>query len=80
MSEIKGYHLEFIFVDDGSTDDSFNEMKIIKNKLGSKVKLIQLNKNYGQLSALRCGWKFANWNFIGVIYLINKIRSWCLQK
>ncbi len=67
ISEIKGYRLEFIFVDDGSTDDSFNEMKAIKNNLGSKVKLIQLNKNYGQLSALRCGWKFASGDFIGVI-------------
>ena len=50
-------------------------MKIIKDKLGSKVKLIQLNKNYGQLSALRCGWKFASGDFIELYHLINKIRS-----
>ena len=67
IPEIKGYQLEFIFVDDGSTDDSFNEMKNIKSKLGSKVKIIQLNNNYGQLSAIKCGWKFASGDFIGVI-------------
>lgn len=61
------YDCEFIFVDDGSTDNSFEQLKILKEKLSAKTKLIQFTKNFGQLSALQCGWKFASGDYIGII-------------
>ncbi|MFL3005356.1 MAG: glycosyltransferase [Candidatus Neomarinimicrobiota bacterium] len=67
INNLIDYDCEFIFVDDGSTDSSFKEMKILKEKLKARTKLIQLTKNFGQLSALQCGWKFASGDFIGVI-------------
>ena len=61
------YDLELIFVDDGSTDNSYKQMKMLKENLRARTKLIQLTKNFGQLSALRCGWSFASGDYIGVI-------------
>jgi len=41
---------EIIFVDDGSADNSFKEMKKLSN-----VKIIKLRKNFGQSAALQAG-------------------------
>ena len=67
IRDVNEIDLEFVFVDDGSSDNSFEEMLSIKKNLGKKIKLIQLNKNYGQHSALRCGWDYASGDYIGVI-------------
>lgn len=49
---------EFIFVNDGSTDDTFNILK--KNsQLDSKVKVVNLSKNFGKEIALSAGIDFA---------------------
>lgn len=53
------YDYEIIFVDDGSKD---NTLKII-NELARKdstVKVISLNNNYGQSTALKAGFDFAS--------------------
>ena len=36
-------NIEIIFADDGSTDNSVNKIKRIKNKFGNKIKIIQTN-------------------------------------
>lgn len=46
--------IEIIFVDDGSTDETFNCLEKIK-----EIEIIQLRKNYGQSSALDAGIKNA---------------------
>jgi glycosyltransferase involved in cell wall biosynthesis len=46
---------EVIYVDDGSNDGSFEELKEIKGNL-----IMQLNRNYGQATALDAGFKKAN--------------------
>lgn len=43
---------ELIFVDDGSTDNTREE---IKKRLNSRIKLIELRKNYGQSTAMAAG-------------------------
>jgi len=56
---INGYKFELIFVDDGSTDESFIELCKIKDLLVSKevMKVIKLNRNYGQMAAILAGWQ-----------------------
>ena len=51
------FNYEIIFIDDGSSDDSFN----ILNKIAiddSKIIIIQFNRNYGKSDALNQGFKF----------------------
>jgi glycosyltransferase involved in cell wall biosynthesis len=58
------YSYEVIFVDDGSTDQTVDEIK----KLGSKtVKLIRLNKNYGQSIAMSAGIDHASGKYIALL-------------
>jgi polyisoprenyl-phosphate glycosyltransferase len=45
---------EIIMVDDGSSDNSYDIMKKIREK-DRRVKIIRLDKNYGQISATLCG-------------------------
>lgn len=67
LIRVDEYELELIFVDDGSTDNSFNQLLKIKKNLGSKVKLIKLNENFGQFPAVICGWDHATGDLIGNI-------------
>lgn len=47
---------EFIFVDDGSSDNSWEKLKELKNKFSNNsIKIIRLSKNYGQHGATLCG-------------------------
>ncbi len=48
------YRFEFIFVDDGSTDNSFNLLKEI-SKSDDRVKIISLSKNFGGWNAISAG-------------------------
>ena len=52
----KGY--EIIFVDDGSTDGSFEILKRIAQK-DEKVRVIKFRANFGQTAALSAGFKYA---------------------
>ncbi len=50
---------ELIFVDDGSTDDSWKVIEDLSDKFSS-VKGIQFRRNYGKSAALNTGFKAAN--------------------
>jgi glycosyltransferase involved in cell wall biosynthesis len=50
---------EVIYINDGSTDNSLNELKTL-----TKVKIIDLNRNYGQATALDAGFKMATGHII----------------
>ena len=65
--KIDSYDLELIFIDDGSKDNSFREMKKLKQILKVNIKLIQFTQNFGQAAALQCGWTVASGDFIGNI-------------
>lgn len=45
---------EIIFIDDGSTDNTFEKIKSIRD---SKVKIVKFQRNYGKAAALSCGFK-----------------------
>lgn len=50
---------EVIYINDGSKDSSLNQLKKIKN-----IKIIDLNRNYGQATALDAGFKAAKGEII----------------
>ena len=54
---------EIIFVNDGSTDNSLKEMLLVKSK-NSKVKIIDLRKNFGQTAAMQAGINLASKDLI----------------
>ena len=49
-----GKTYEIIYVDDGSTDDSFEKIKSIED---ARVKVVRFQRNYGKAAALSCGFK-----------------------
>mgnify|MGYP002266756983 CR=1 FL=1 len=53
------YIFEIIFVDDGSTDETFERSKAL-----SPLKIIRLRKNFGQTAAFDAGIKSARYNYI----------------
>jgi len=62
-----GKDVEVVFVDDASTDDSWNQLLKIKDQGGALVKLVRFTKNYGQHSATFCGLKYADGDYIVTI-------------
>ena len=52
--DLIGIDYEIIFVDDGSTDNSFSIIREIANK-DNKVKSISFRKNFGQTAAMAAG-------------------------
>ncbi|MCH7851065.1 MAG: glycosyltransferase [Nanoarchaeota archaeon] len=52
-------NFEVIYVNDGSTDNTLKELKSLK-----KIKIIDLNRNYGQATALDAGFKLARGEII----------------
>jgi len=54
---------ELIFIDDGSTDNSYNVLKSIRNK-DDKVRIFQLQKNYGKSAALDLGFSEAEGDIV----------------
>lgn len=54
---------EIILVDDGSYDNSLDCMKAL-HLSDSRVKVIQLDGNFGQQNALMCGFHYADKDFI----------------
>ncbi|OGG27112.1 hypothetical protein A2960_00865 [Candidatus Gottesmanbacteria bacterium RIFCSPLOWO2_01_FULL_39_12b] len=56
---LKNYQYEFVFVDDGSGDNSLKEILDIKEH-DSKVKVIAFTRNFGQMAAMLAGLKEAS--------------------
>ena len=50
---------ETIFVDDRSTDNSWEVLKNLKQEHPQHIKIIRLSRNYGQHNATLCGLMFA---------------------
>src|ERR1041384_7991728 len=51
---------EVIYVDDGSTDDSWDVLREVAAS-DDRIKLIRLRKNFGQTSALAAGLEYARY-------------------
>lgn len=57
------YDFEIIFVNDGSDDNSLNELKEIYD-LNDNVSILSLSRNFGQLSAILAGYNVVNGDLI----------------
>jgi glycosyltransferase involved in cell wall biosynthesis len=62
MNEHK-FSYEIIFVDDGSTDHSWDVIKKLKEK-SSCIKAIKFRRNYGKSPALHCAFEMAQGNVV----------------
>jgi dolichol-phosphate mannosyltransferase len=59
ITKFPNYTFEFVFVNDGSTDFSLENLKKIKS-INKDVVIINFSKNFGQMAAILAGWEFAN--------------------
>ncbi|WP_138755235.1 glycosyltransferase family 2 protein [Paenibacillus sinopodophylli] len=60
------YELEFIFVDDGSKDNSL-ELLLQERENDKRIKVIKLSKNFGSMSAVQAGLQYATGDCVGII-------------
>src|SRR4051812_32158361 len=59
----EGYDLEIIFVDDGSTDRSWDEIRRL-SKSDPRVRAIKFRRNFGKAAALSAGFRAARGELI----------------
>lgn len=59
ISKNKELNCELIFIDDGSQDNSFNEIIKLKEKHPELIKVIKFTRNFGQVSAIYAGYQYA---------------------
>ncbi len=60
------YSYEIVFVDDGSTDNSFNILTRL-HKVDARIRVIRFRKNFGQTAALSAGFAYARGKIIAAI-------------
>ena len=63
LNKVAGKRWEVIFIDDGSTDGSFNVIKQI-NERNRRFKAIRFRRNYGKSAALQAGFQQADGKII----------------
>jgi len=56
--ELQEFRWEFIFIDDGSTDETVSRVLQLR-KLDSRVYLLQLSRNFGSYAAIKAGFDHA---------------------
>ena len=66
VSEIEGYSFNFIFIDDGSKDDTLNKIKSLAAS-HSNVKYISFSRNFGKEAGMYAGFKASTADRVAVI-------------
>lgn len=62
-----GYEYEIIFVDDGSTDETYKQLQAIYALQKCSVKVIRFSRNFGKEAALLAGLRHASGAYISLI-------------
>ncbi|MFI2859225.1 glycosyltransferase family 2 protein [Paenibacillus sp. JSM ZJ436] len=57
---------EFVFVDDGSKDRSF-ELLLKERESDPRIKVVKLSKNFGSMSAIQAGLRYTTGDCVGII-------------
>jgi glycosyltransferase involved in cell wall biosynthesis len=55
----EGTEFEYVLIDDGSKDNTYEELKKFKAKEPNKVKIVKLSGNFGSYNAILAGMKYA---------------------
>ena len=63
----KKYKYEMIFVNDGSTDETNENLKEIVENAKDEVKLINFSRNFGKEAAMYAGLKESNGDYVAII-------------
>lgn len=62
-----GYDYEIVFVDDGSNDATFHELRKLHSKEFCPVKVISFSRNFGKEAALFAGLKHVTGDYVSLI-------------
>ncbi|NTU73984.1 glycosyltransferase family 2 protein [Candidatus Roizmanbacteria bacterium] len=65
-TSIKNMDIEYVFVDDGSGDNSYQELLKLRKHFRS-VKVVKLSRNFGSFNAILAGLHYATGDCIGII-------------
>lgn len=57
---------EFVFVDDGSKDNSF-QLLVEARERDSRIKVVKLSRNFGSMAAVQAGLEYATGDCVGII-------------
>ena len=63
----KAYDYDIVFVNDGSKDNTYRELKKIFNTHSDKVSVINLSRNFGKEAAILAGLKRASGDYIALV-------------
>jgi len=66
MAKFQNPNFEIIFIDDGSTDYTLNQLKQLATK-DSRVKYISFSRNFGKEAAMYAGFKHAKGDFVAIM-------------
>lgn len=67
QEQLPNYSLELVFVDDGSSDNSYHILTDYQKHHKEKITLVKLTKNFGQIAAIQAGLKISRGDCVGVI-------------
>jgi len=85
QASLPAYDLELVFVDDGSTDRSYDILQKAHEGQKDKIVIVKLARNFGQNAAIYAGLRFARGDCAGIIsadlqdpyeLLIEMIKRW----
>jgi dolichol-phosphate mannosyltransferase len=66
QDKLPNYNFEFVFVDDGSGDASY-ELLLEEQKKDKRIKIIKLSRNFGSMSAMQAGLQYVTGDCAGII-------------
>jgi dolichol-phosphate mannosyltransferase len=65
--EMPGYHLELVFVNDGSGDRSLDILLAYRSKDPETIKVVNLTRNFGSMAAIQAGFTVTGGDCVGMI-------------
>jgi len=66
-TDLPGYRLELVFVDDGSGDRSLEILLDFQNKFPDSIKVVKLTRNFGSMAAIQAGLTVTTGDCVGII-------------
>ena len=65
--DICGYDYEIIYIDDGSTDDTYKELRMLYEQQKCPVKVIRFSRNFGKEAAIFAGLQHTDGDYVAII-------------